>query len=65
MRVWNVKKKRELVEIKGHINQVLAVAFTPDGNTLATGSADGTIKLWNPKNGEKIKTLVNTILPKL
>ena len=31
----------------GHRNQVLSVAFSPDGNTIASGSVDETIKLWN------------------
>jgi WD40 repeat protein len=30
----------------GHLSAVLCLAFSPDGKTLATGSADGTVKLW-------------------
>src|SRR6185437_9282158 len=29
----------------------LAVAFSPDGRTIATGAADGKVRLWNPENG--------------
>ena len=33
-----------------------SIAWSPDGNTIASGNHDGTIKLWDNK-GEKLKTL--------
>lgn len=30
----------------GHARFVTTVAFSPDGHTLATGSWDGTVRLW-------------------
>jgi WD40 repeat protein len=33
--------------LTGHTAEIWAVAFSSDGNTLATGSADHTVRLWN------------------
>ena len=35
----------------------MSVAFSPDGQKLARASWDSTIRLWNPHNGQHIKTL--------
>src|SRR5260221_9069881 len=34
--------------LSGDTHPVTATAFSPSGNWLATGSADGTVRLWNP-----------------
>ena len=36
---------------------VFSVAFSPDGTTLASGSLDHTVKLWNVATGNNIATL--------
>jgi WD40 repeat protein len=41
----------------GHTQEVQSVAFSPDGQTLASGSTDGTVKLWQVSTGKALRTL--------
>ncbi|MFN6515490.1 MAG: protein kinase domain-containing protein [Nostoc sp. CreGUA01] len=43
--------------LTGHSSSVNSVFISPDGKTLASGSDDKTIKLWNLATGEQIRTL--------
>jgi WD40 repeat protein len=45
------------MKLAGHRDFVSGLAFSPDGATLATGSMDGTIRLWNTATGQSISTL--------
>jgi WD40 repeat protein len=47
-RLWEAGGGRPRNEIKGHRSGLCSVAFTPDGKELATASADGTVKFWDP-----------------
>ncbi len=47
----------------GHTDTVYSVAFSPDGKTLASGSEDSTIILWDTTTGEHIKTLARPTGP--
>jgi WD40 repeat protein len=37
--------------LRGHRDEVLSVAFSPDGKQLLTGSRDGDARIWNLSNG--------------
>ena len=52
--MWSGELKRTL---EGHTEPTNTVAFSPDGLTLASGSRDGAIMLWDVRTGKKIHTL--------
>ena len=43
--------------LTGHSQDVRSVAVSPDGLAIASGSFDGTIKIWNLETGTLIRTL--------
>jgi WD40 repeat protein len=57
VQVWDVGLGCRIKELRGHRNQVLAVALSPDGSLLATGSADQSVKLWSTADWHEIGTL--------
>ena len=46
---------RETISAGGLVH---GVAYSPDGKTIASGSQDATIKLWDPTTGRERCTLV-------
>jgi putative hemolysin len=46
----------DLLTLRGHTGQVAGVCFSPDGQRLATASADGTAKVWDARTGQEVLT---------
>ncbi|KAF7136923.1 hypothetical protein CNMCM5793_006585 [Aspergillus hiratsukae] len=47
----------QMQTLEGHSDWVRSAAFSGDGQTLASGSDDHTIKLWDTKTGAELQTL--------
>jgi len=49
--VWEWQSESYILKQRGHAHVINAVAWSPDGQTAATGGDDGKIKLWSAKSG--------------
>ena len=49
--------------LTGHTSFVVSVTFSPDGQTLASGSSDHTIKLWNLATSKVLRTFTGHTEP--
>lgn len=45
--LWDASTGRHLGTLPGHKQAIWSVTFSPDGRTLASSSADGSLRLWN------------------
>jgi WD40 repeat protein len=67
-KIWNIKPTTQsqgrqdpvlLRSLKGHQGPVLSIKFSPSGQIIATGGADGTVRFWN-LNGEQLGSFNNS-----
>jgi WD40 repeat protein/serine/threonine protein kinase len=43
--------------LRGHEGPISALAYSPDGKRLASGSADTTVRVWDPAAGQEVAVL--------
>jgi WD40 repeat protein len=56
IKVWEVAGK-EVLTLRGHVDEVLGAALSRDGKRLATASYSGAIKVWDLETGKETHSL--------
>ncbi|HJZ90778.1 MAG TPA: serine/threonine-protein kinase, partial [Gemmataceae bacterium] len=57
VRVWNAETWADRPVIRGHVGDVLSVAFAPTGVLLASGSRDHGVRVWDSETGRLVRAL--------
>jgi len=47
---------RLLITLTGHEGAVNSVAYSSDGSLIVSGSADGTVRIWDMRTGDEMMT---------
>ncbi len=55
--LWDVAKREQVGTLRGHREKVFDVAFSPDGEWVATGGLDYTTRIWETRTGQNLVTL--------
>ena len=54
--LWNPDTGELQKTLTGHLGDVYYVAYSPEGDVLASGDSAGNIRLWNPDTGQLLRT---------
>ena len=57
IRLWDVASGQSILKLDVHTGIVWGLAFSPDGQMLASVSSDATAKIWDWRNGTLIQSL--------
>ena len=55
--IWDAATGKEIAVLRGHDNEVMSAAFSPDGSRIVTASDDKTARIWDAATAKEIAVL--------
>jgi WD40 repeat protein len=55
--IWDLQTSKPMQFLRGHRRTILSLAVSTDGHLLASGSEDGTIRLWDTRTWKEVGLL--------
>jgi len=55
--LWDLDKRKALATLSGHSHTIRALAFTPDGERLASAGDDRVVRVWETRGGRELAVL--------
>ncbi len=55
-KIWSLPTRKFACSLVGHSNWVRTACFSPDSTSVATGSDDKTVKLWDVQTHQNLHT---------
>lgn len=57
LQIWDLKNRKEITPPAEHRDRITTLAFAPKRDFLASGSPDGTVRLWDYAKGKRTQVL--------
>jgi WD40 repeat protein len=55
VRTWNADSMAAAKNLTGHADHVFAIAVSPSGQLIASGSFNGEVRIWKTDDGSLVK----------
>lgn len=64
VQMFDLQTGERLHRLEGHTKPVVSIAYSPDGELLASASDDGSIRLWDVGSAKTVRVLRNVTRPR-